>query len=218
MLGIALGVVQATAETSEQIWIDFNPSLWPSENVELFGDIGARTEIGDDAWWRFVLRPSIAAPIGAFRLTAGFGNFITVNNVIDDRWEVRPFQGISAVWPDRRLSLEHYVRLEERFDLNTSSWSSLNSLRLRYQLLATYRWSAIQADRTWSIVGIGEGFLKLAGEEGLQREQVRVTAGIQRDVRGGRSIRFELSWQQENLFFRRDQTIDEVFLRIRYFP
>ena len=67
-------------------------------------------------------------------------------------------------------------------------------------------------------MGIGEGFLKLAGEEGLQREQVRVTAGIQRDVRGGRSIRFEVSWQQENLFFRRDQTIDEVFLRIRYFP
>jgi len=217
LLWVLAGALKVFGETSEQIWVDYNPSWWPAEGIELFGDVGARTEIGNDEWWRFVVRPSVGFPTGRFRIAAGIGNFFTVNNVINDRWELRPFQGVSTVWPKGRFSLEHYLRLEERFDFNTGTWNSLNSLRLRYQLLASYRWSAHQTRRQWSVVGIAEPFVKLAGDEGLQREQFRITAGLQRDVGEKGSVRFEFSWQQETLFFSPSGTIDEFFLRLRIF-
>ena len=153
-LWLLLNAWSATAETSEQIWVDYNPLWQGAGQVELFGDVGYRTEIDNNDVWRLVLRPSVAVPAGKFRLTAGIGNFLTFFDAIDDRWELRPFQGVSTVWPEGRFSMEHYVRLEERFDFNTENWNSVNSLRLRYQLLTTWLLPSMQDDRRWSLFGI----------------------------------------------------------------
>ena len=39
---------EAETEVSPQIWVDYNPSWWLAERVELFGDVGVRTDIGND--------------------------------------------------------------------------------------------------------------------------------------------------------------------------
>ena len=74
-------------------------------------------------------------------------------------------------WPGGRFAVEHYLRLEERFDFNTETWNSLNSLRLRYRLRATYRWAARVEERYWTATASGEGFVTLAGEQGQQQER-----------------------------------------------
>jgi hypothetical protein len=211
------GKVVGETATSEQLWADFNPSRWVTERVNLFGDVGARSEFADDGWWRFVVRPGVEVPVHAFRVTAGVGNFFTFNEVIADRWELRPFQGVAAVWPNGRIALDHYVRLEERFDFNTETWESLNSLRIRYQLGFTYHWSALQVERSWAIISSVEPFFTLAGNQGQQREQVRATLGVERTFSRHRRIRLELSWQQQQLFFNTNDHVSEFFFRFRFY-
>ena len=218
MLFVTLGAQTATAqETSKQLWGDYNPSWAVSDRVDVFGDVGLRSEIENDGWWRLVVRPGAGVPVGHFRITAGIGNFVTFNDVIDNRWEIRPFQGVSVVWPNRRLAFDHYLRLEERFDFNTETWNSLNSLRIRYRLRATYRWAAHVEERYWTVTSSGEGFYTITGNEGQQREQFRVTAGIERNFSHQRRIRFEISWQQESLFFNPDETVNDIYVRFRIY-
>ena len=206
-----------TAETSKQLWADFNPSWLASDKIDLFGDVGLRSEIENDGWWRLVVRPGVGMPANRFRITAGIGNFFTFNRIIANRWELRPFQGISVVWPNRRLAFDHYLRLEERFDFNTKNWNSIKSLRGRYRLRATYRFAALQPDRYWTVTTSGEGFVKITGDEGQQREQVRATLGIERNFSHKRRIRFEISWQQESLFFHPKETVNDIYFRFRFY-
>ena len=44
--------------TTEQIWLDYNPSFPLSESLDVYGDIGARTVFPNE-WYRFVIGPSI---------------------------------------------------------------------------------------------------------------------------------------------------------------
>lgn len=214
----AVGAGTATADDiSPQIWLDYNPLHLLSPRVDLFGDAGIRWNTENDGWRRFVLRPSVGVRAGQVYLTAGVGNFVTFSPDIATHWEIRPFQGASVVWPGGRLAFQHYLRLEERFDFNTDTWDSFNSLRLRYQLRVSYRWATYQGGRTWKATASLEPFITLAGEQGLQQEQVRATIGIERTFARHRRLEFLISWQQESLLFLPDEDISETFLRVRWF-
>jgi hypothetical protein len=222
MIGAALLLTTAAhaqneSSASKQLWIDYDPSLWVSEKVELYGDLGLRWELKEDGFWRLVVRPGVRVPVGAFRLTGGIGNFFTLNDSISDRWEIRPFQGVSTVWPNWLISFNHYLRLEERIDFDTETWTALTSLRARYRLRATYRFAALQKDKYWTLTASGEGFVTVAGEQGQQREQVRLTAGIERSMQDTRRFRFEISWQQQELFFLPSENVDDIFFRFRVY-
>ena len=211
--------VEGSTDTgvSPQLWADYNPTVPVASTVDLFGDIGLRSELESDAWWRVVVRPGVrACRASGVCLSGGIGSFYTFNEVGPDTWEVRPFQGVSATWPRGRVSLTHYVRLEERFDFNTSTWTSQVSLRGRYQLAASLKWDAVQPDRYWSLTGTVEGFLTLAGDQGQFREQVRATIGLERSFRRSLRIRGEVSWQQRRLFVQGTE-VSDVFLRVRIF-
>ena len=165
-------LAQSGEDISKQIWIDFNPTYITKPGLEFFGDVGARTEIEDNGWWRLVVRPSIRQRFWrGFNLIAGVGNFYTFNKTITDRWELRLFQGIAFPWPNWKLLLHHYIRIEERFDFNTKIWNSKNSVRGRYRLAISYRWKAIQPGRYWQVSATGEAFYTFLGEQGQFHEQ-----------------------------------------------
>ena len=101
-LGVALLVLLAGPtqtlsaqgdNVSEQIWLDYNPRVLLPSNLELFGDIGYRTEVGAQDWSRLVVRPSVQGPVGLFQWSGGVGGFFTFNELIEDRIEIRPFFG-----------------------------------------------------------------------------------------------------------------------------
>lgn len=204
-------------EVTPQIWFDYNPSHPLSPKVDIFGTAGIRWEVGSDSLLRLVLGPSVSVPAGKVRLSFGVQNFITFNDVIANRWEIRPYQGATVIWPGGRFSVEHFVRLEERFDFNTETWNSLNSLRVRYLLRASYRWSAYKAGRTWKATASVEPFVTLAGQQGQQRELVRATVGIERTLSRHRRLEFDISWQQESLVFKPEKHVNDIFLRVRWF-
>ena len=208
---------QSNNDVSKQIWIDVNPSYIGYPGLELFGDAGVRWEIENDGWMRIVLRPSVRIPIGKqFFFAAGLGNFFTINKIISNRWEIRPFQGVSFTWPQGRIPLRHYVRLEERFDFNTTTWNSVNSIRGRYQLTISHRWAAAQPERYWQASAMGEAFYTFVGEQGQFQEQVRVTLGLDRSFRYDLHFRVEITWQQEKLFFDSKESVSDIYFRFRY--
>jgi len=209
---------QTGNDISKQLWLDFNPSYRVNPGFELFGDIGTRKEFENNGWWRLVVKPSIRIPFGnRYDFTTGIGNFYTFNDIISDRWEVRPFQGLRFTWPHGKYPLQHYIRLEERFDFNTVTWESRNSVRLRYQLQVSYRWHAYRPGRFWQLSVSGEGFLTILGEEGQFRELSRVTVGLDRSYAFDLNIRFELTWQQERFFFNKNDLISDIYFRFRMY-
>ena len=88
---------------------------------------------------------------------------------------------------------------------------------MRYRLRATYRWAAQVEERYWTATASGEGFVTLAGEQGQQQEQVRVTAGIERNFSRERRIRLEIPWQEESGYFDPNKNIDDIFFRFRLY-
>jgi hypothetical protein len=154
--------------------------------------------------------------VNQLKLAAGFSNYLTLNESTSDQWEIRPYQSVSAVWPRRRISLDHRFRLEERFEINTDTWDADNSLRGRYRLRFRCRLAAFDWGQFWSLTANGEVFFTLAGQEGQQQEQVRVGLGAERTFTHGRRLRFEVTWQQQGLFYDPGQSGEYIYFRLGF--
>lgn len=204
---------------SPQIWVDYNPSRPFSERWEAYGDIGFRTELESNGWVRFVLRPNVRYSLHRnWKLAGGIGSFYTNNSdsLVADRWELRPWQGIRLNWPNWKVPLDHFLRLEERFEWDTRDWELDASIRLRYRLRAAYRWDAfLQQERYWQAFASAEFFAKLLGEEGQFQEQIRLALGIERSFSRRARLRVEAVWQSVGEFF--GSPVNDLFLRVRVF-
>lgn len=200
---------------SEQLWLDYNPRWTDPSNREIYGDFGLRTVLGDNEWVRFVARPGVRGPVGPFRLAGGVGVFYRLNNLAADRLELRPFQGIAATWPHwRRLRFQHYLRLEERFEWETADWALDFSLRGRYRLQLDYGFNGFRAGSDWRVLVHAEGFLTFGGWNGVE-EQVRIGAGVGRNLGSALRLRVDLTW--EKVDFESIANADYLYIRVRFF-
>jgi len=224
VLATALGMASALSsvahaqddEVSQQIWVDYNPRwTWPS-GLELYGDVGLRTELGETGWGRIVIRPGLRGPVGPFRLSGGVGSFYTANEAAADRWEIRPFQGISATWPSKRIRLDHYLRLEERLEFEMADWTLDASLRLRYRLQAQFRWGGFSGDVFWRLILHGEAFATVTGEAGQFDERFRLGFAVERGFGPKFRARVDLTWQKVGAPFTGAPT-DDLYIRVRAF-
>ena len=204
-------------EVQPQIWLDYNPSFTPSPRTSVYGDIGFRRVIDQSTWAREYIRPGIrfqATP--RIRLSGGVGAFFTANQSVADRLEIRPWQGAQFEWPRGTLSIRHYVRLEERFDVNVSTRSSLNSVRARYQIRPTLEWDRRGIAEYWRAFLAVEAFARFAGDQGQFEEDWRLTAGIEHAYPNGLRIRADATWQRTGRVFT-GQDIQGIYLRLRVF-
>ncbi len=219
LLGVCSGAVpqegEAEGEVSEQLWFDYNPRWTDRSNREIYGDLGFRTVLGANEWVRFVVRPGVRGPVGPFRLAGGVGTFFTANKLTADRLEIRPFQGITAIWPNKRLRLNHYVRLEERLEWETNDWTLEASLRGRYRLQVDYSFTGYRSSSDWRVLFHIEGFLTLAGKAGQSDEQLRIGAGVGRNVGSVLRLRADFTWQRVGFEFL--APADQLFIRLRVF-
>ena len=72
-------------DVSEQIWLDYNPIWALASSLELYGDVGVRTELRERGWGRVIVRPSIRGPVGSFRWSGGIGGLFTGNEIAANR-------------------------------------------------------------------------------------------------------------------------------------
>lgn len=189
---------------ASQIWLDYNPSYSLSEKLDYYGEFGARTVFPNE-WSRFVIAPSVRYKKPKLiwkelsykeELHFGIRLFYTANKNYYNRLEIRPFQGYKLSWPNRsRFVLQHYLRLEERFDIALPKWINTFGLRLRYRVKTILKFKG-----DWLPFGDGlylpmsmEVFGNLKGAEQFN-DVVRVTPGIGYEFSPISKVELELSY------------------------
>ena len=199
---------------SKQLWLDYNARRAIRSDLELFGDVGARKAVGAQGTGRFLVRPGVRGPLGQFRWSGGVGAFFTENEITSDRIEIRPFQGIAATWPSRRvLGLDHYLRLEEQFEWGGAAGSDF-ALRLRYRLGTQYALPGARENAIWRVRANGEAFLTVAGDAGQFNETVRLGLGMGREFGTAWTAWLDAVWQKTGRVFTGAPT-DDLYIRVR---
>jgi len=212
---------------TEQIWLDFNPEYSLSERVDLYGDLGARTVFPNE-WSRFVVGPSIRYKRPKLilknlyykeELHFGIKFYFTANKSFSNRLEIRPFQGYKLSWPNRPLIvLQHYVRLEERFDIETSNWINTFGLRLRYRAKLTLKFKGdlITFNKRLYLPIRIEGFWNLKGVQQFN-DVVRITPGIGYELSPIWKAEFDLSYHYTRNSIEENFATNDIVLRFRVY-
>ena len=212
---------------TEQLWFDYNPDFSLSEKLDGYGEIGARTVFPNE-WHRFVVgpsvrfkRPKLIWPKLYYKEELHFGIkfYFTANKSVSNRLEIRPFQGYKLSWPNRPLIvLQHYVRLEERFDIETSNWINTFGLRLRYRVKLTLKFKGdlIAFNKRLYIPIRIEGFWNLKGVQQFN-DVVRITPGIGYEFSPTWKAEFDLSYHYTRNTVEDNFATNDIVFRFRVF-
>ena len=213
--------------TTEQIWLDYNPAYSLSERVDLYGDLGARTVFPNE-WYRFVVGPSVRDNPPKLilkklnykeELHFGIRFFFTANKSFPNRLEIRPFQGYRLAWPNRpRIVLHHYVRLEERFDIETTNWINTFGLRVRYmaELMLKFKGDWISFNEGLYLPVSLEFFWNLIGVQQFN-DVVRITPGIGYEFSELWRAEFDLSYHYTRNTVEDNFATNDIVFRFRLF-
>jgi hypothetical protein len=130
-------MAQDETAITTQSWLFWHHNHYITHRFRYIGDIGYRQELPYDNWIRLNFKPGIQWSAGSIvDLTGGIGFYYTMQKIIPNSFELRPWQGIKVHWPILgRFSFDHYARFEQRFNRSigsTEQWSSV--LRSRYRL------------------------------------------------------------------------------------
>lgn len=210
-----------------QLWLDYNPTFSVSEKVDLYGDIGMRSLFPNE-WYRFVVGSSVRYKLSKIlfkklyykeELHAGIRFFFTANKSASDRLEIRPFQGYKLFWPNRpRIVLQHYLRLEERFDIVTSNWSNTFGLRFRYRvkMILKFKGDWISFNDGLYLPVSMESFMNLKDTEQFN-DVVRITPGIGYEFSEFFKAEFDLSYHYTRDTVEDDFATNDIVFRFRVF-
>ena len=136
-------IVDQEVKVNKQYWLDYNHPTFLSETQSIRTEIAFRT-IDPHVFNRFQAISTVTFKNGkkahkfwnlfnSYQL--GGGAIYTQNTSATDNFELRMIQGFRVIIPTIKLiTLNNYVRLEERFQnqFNKQGWQS--GYRLRYQL------------------------------------------------------------------------------------
>ena len=217
----------ASEDVGKQVRLEVVPQWYAKDKIKVYGQISVRKEFQHSEWIRYVIKPSLAYSLGDnWSLRGGLGLLYTDNksseNInIDDRFEVRPFQGITYNYKiSNAWKLDTYARAEERFDFNTETWNSINSLRLRLRLRAIYKFNAYRNERYYRLLCSAEGFSTLTQETHQADEKYRVSLGLERSFNNNQKGRIEVTWESKdfNYFSSKQVSYNQIYLRLIYYP
>ena len=211
-------------EIGKQLNFDVNPRWYNKGNTKVFGEVGVRKEFINNDWTRYHVKPSVAYALGErWTALAGLGVTYTDNEElysipIEDRVELAPYQGISYGHDlFRQWAMHYYLRLEERFDFNTQTKESLDSLRLRFRIRAIYKFNAYEKGRYFRLLFGWEAFHTVEGTAGQINEKSRATLGLERSFSKNQMLKGEVTWERQHVDFFNNEYSD-IYLSISYYP
>ncbi len=201
----------------EQLWLDYNASWAATGRIEIFGDVGARTDLESSTDSKqLVVRPGVLyTPSRRVRLAGGLASFNTFIDGGLELTELRVWQGVGATWP-RSVRLDHYFRTEERIYFDTDTWETSWSLRTRYLLQLPIDIETWESGRYLRLYLCAEGFITLGPEPRERHQQVRTILGLEH----ARSRNFRLRFDTMLELAHRYQTDDNwaaLILRLRLY-
>lgn len=221
----AVGQQTNAPAITKQIWLDFNPQYAINPKFVLYGDLDVRT-IFPQSWYRFIARGGIAYKQKLFfdekaeeEFHAGIGFFYTLNFNDPNRFEIRPYQGYKLQWPHfARLTVQNFVRLEERFEYTGDGGGENFGLRLRYQITGTLRCKNCDNRfiKPFYLLLSDEFFFNLNGTDQFN-DLVRVGPGLGYHFPSGWRPEFDLTFNRTRGTVDEKLTTSDLVFRLRVF-
>jgi len=204
------------SQVKNEVWTDYIHDHYLNSKWVLFGD--ATFRVGEN--YVVGIRPSVKYILSnkvSFR--AGIGNNYTFDSKDNiSNIEIRPWQGVRAVWPSTGIfAIQHYVRVEEQYTTNSFTQDNFEgSIRLRYQLGTDVDiWESASGNHEVNLPLEYEVFSTL-GHEDLYINRDRFIAGISYKIRGLITIEFNYVLQREGEGLRNMNTDKNIYrIRIR---
>ena len=193
---IAMFPLALFSQVKNEVWTDYTHDHYLNSKWVLFGD--ATFRVGDN--YVVGVRPSVKYILSnkvSFR--AGIGNNYTFDSKDNiSNIEIRPWQGVRAVWPSTGIfAIQHYVRVEEQYTSSSFTDDDFEgSIRLRYQLGTDVDiWESSSGDHEVNLPLEYEIFSTL-GHEDLFINRDRFIAGVSYRIRGFMTIEFNYVLQR----------------------
>ena len=214
-------------QITNQFWLDYNSTYKLNDRVDLKGSIGART-VSPNTWYRLWAQPYLSYKRPKFilkklkyneRLDGGLEIFYTVNKDNVNRLELTPFQAYSLSWPDReRLVIRHYLKLEERFELETDDWDNTFGLRLSYQASVTFKFHGEiwKYGKGFYIPFSAKFFWNMIGTKQFN-DKVRITPGIGYQISPEWKVAFFLGYNYSRNSVEEDFYTNDIIYRLRVY-
>lgn len=148
-----IAATSAALAQSNQIWgaVELTENI--SERWNLANTISWRQSVGETDWRRALVQVGAIHSVGILQFMGTGAVFYTTGDNDPNILEIRPWQGISAKFPEwKRLELVHFLRFEERFQLEEGDWTF--SPRIRYEVSTRIAIShKTLADASWYFYG-----------------------------------------------------------------
>jgi len=216
----------------QQYELEVSPQWYSTEHYVIQGSIGAlrkKTETDVD---RFYIRPSVSYSFNT-NWSARAGLYSAYNNInkLTNNIEVRPYLGLNYyhtfVNIFEPISINIYLRAEERVRYDVESWDQVHNLRARLKVSGIYDFNDISVANTWRRAILSAEFLRTYFNE-EEKEihldenfevETRISLAIERILEDKQKIRFDLSWRYQVPFNEISDTNFNIFaFKISYFP
>ena len=217
-----------TDSKSKQLALEVYPQWYSSEDYSVQGNIGIENEFQGDRWIQYYIKPSGAYALdNNWALHGGLGGYYKDYQDDQNRWEVRPYVGVSHYYPwTENWRLSSYVRAEERYYSYCGDKNSTNTTRLRFRLRSSYTFDSYSFMSSWDKFTVGaEVFKSQENDETSDNPddnddyETRVTLGLERKLSQERKLRLELTWKYKSEPDQLSSTsISTIYFKVKYYP
>ena len=212
-------------EYAKQIVLEAYPKWYSNNNITYQGNFGVEKIFRTNNWIKYYGKPSLTYALNKnWALHGGLGYYYTDYQQPNDTYEIRPFLGISHsyTWADK-WNTSTYFRTEERYHYSTQTDDRTTNTRLRLRFRTSYLFNPVSIPNKWHKATLGiEGFKSYHTNESLEQlfdYQTNIKFGLERSLKKGQKLRFELAWKYKAALNQiTDADISTVFFKIQYYP
>lgn len=218
---------EKTSTVTKQLWLDYNPNFRLSNRAKMYVPFGYRTNF-PNFWDRVFIEPQVKYDWPRLvlknlkykeQLVGGLGVFYTFNKYDHNRLELRPYQGYSISAPNRiRFVIKHYIRLEERFELDMHNWENTFGLRFRYIASVTFKFQGDlwEKGKGFYIPLSGEFFWNLIGTKQFN-DKFRFTPGIGKTFSDNWKAAFFVGYNYTRNTIKENFHTNDIIFRFRVY-
>ncbi len=224
-----LGTASLQSKDKEkEFLLEVNPQWYSTDDYTVQGNIGVDREFQKKIWTEYYVKPSAAYALDHnWALHGGLGGYYKDYQDSQNRWEVRPYAGISHYtdWTDK-WTLSSYFRAEERYYAYAGDESSTNTTRFRFRLRADYTLDPDFVFSSWQKLTVGVEVLKSGNSDQNTTDadpdrdyETRLVLGLERRLDNESKLRFELAWKYKSKPGQASSSsVNTVYFRLKYYP
>jgi len=224
----SFATLQANDQEKELV-LEFYPQWYSNDDYSIQGLIGVDNEFQQNSWTEYYVSPSAAYALDSnWALHGGLGGYYKDYRDSENRWEVRPYVGVSHYTPwTEQWTLSSYFRAEERYYFYTGDEDSTNTTRLRFRVRAAYTLDPDFVFSSWNKLTVDvEGFKSANSDQNTTDTdadhdyETRLILGVERRLDNESKLRFELGWQYKSKpgQVSTSSSVNTVYFKVKYYP